>query len=102
MPRWMAVEVPPLPCLAGIKPTPGSGRRASSIDRSLLSMADQHGAARGRELRAIFLQASQDRKIALIHQLPAEALDVAGASLLLLLGAAMGKDTGRSCDRQQG
>jgi hypothetical protein len=60
-----------------------------SIDRSLLPMADQHVAARGRKLWTIFLEAGQNGEIALIHQLAAETLHVAGACLLLLLRAAM-------------
>jgi len=47
-------------------------------------VADQHVAARERKLGAILLEASQNGKIALIHQLAAEARDVARASLLLL------------------
>src|SRR5258706_5641835 len=79
-----------------------SGRDQSSfVDRSLLTVADQHVAARGRKLWTIFLEASQNGKIALIHQLAAETLDVAGASLLLLVCAAMRKGAGRSWDTQQ-
>src|ERR1700686_3310583 len=76
--------------------------RSSSIDRSLLTVADQHVAARGRELCTIFLEASQNSKIALIHQLAAEMLHVARACLLLLVCAGMSKGAGRSWDTQQG
>jgi hypothetical protein len=38
---------------------------------------------------AIFLQAGQNRKIALIHNLAAEQLDVVKASLLVLVAASM-------------
>ena len=61
---------------------------ALSIDR-LLPVTDQHIAAGGTKLWTIFLQASQDSKIALIHQLTAETLHVARASLLLLISAAV-------------
>jgi hypothetical protein len=59
-------------------------------------------AARGRKLWTIFLEASQNGKIALIHQLPAETPHVVGACLLLLIRAAMSQGAGRSCDAQQG
>src|SRR5882757_8182796 len=62
----------------------------SSADRPLLPVADQHLAARGRKFRAILLEASQNGKIALIHQVAAETLHVARASFLLLIRAAMG------------
>src|SRR5712672_4161581 len=74
----------------------------SYIDRSLLPVADQHAAACGRKLRTIFLEAGQNGKIALIHQLAAETLHVVGACLLLLIRAAMSQGAGRSCDTQQG
>ena len=61
----------------------------SSADRPLLSVADQHGEASGRQLWTIFLEAGQNGKIALIHQLAAETLHVARAGLLLLIRAAM-------------
>jgi hypothetical protein len=73
----------------------------SSADRPLLSVADQHGEASGRQLWTIFLEAGQNGKIALIHQLAAETLHVARAGLLLLIRAAMSKGAGRSWDRQQ-
>jgi hypothetical protein len=69
--------------------------------RSLLPMADQHAAARERKPWTIFLEAAQNGKIALIHQLAAEALDVARASLLLLIRAAMSHGVSRNRDRQQ-
>jgi hypothetical protein len=72
-----------------------------SIDRPLFPVADQHVAARGRKLWAIFLEAGQNGKIALIHQLAAETLRVAGACLLLLLRAAMSQGVGRNRDGQQ-
>ena len=72
-----------------------------SADRPLLPVADQHGAARRRQLWTIFLEAGQNGKIALIHQLAAETLHVARTSLLLLIRAAMSKGAGRSWDRQQ-
>src|ERR1700716_3871078 len=75
--------------------------RSSSIDRSLLPVAHQHVAACGRKLWTIFLEASQNGKIALIHQLAAETLHVVGACLLLLIRAAMGKGASRNRDRQQ-
>jgi hypothetical protein len=75
--------------------------RSSFIDRPLLPVADQHVAARDRKLLTIFLEASQNGKIALIHQLVAETLHVAGARLLLLIRAAMGKGASRNLDRQQ-
>src|SRR5712672_4746019 len=73
----------------------------SYIDRSLLPVADQHVAACGRKLRTIFLEAGQNGKIALIHQLAAETLHVVGACLLLLIRAAMGKGASRNRNRQQ-
>src|SRR5712671_5090541 len=75
---------------------------ARFIDRLLLPVADQHVAARGRELWTVFLEASQNGKIALIHQLAAKTLDVARACLLLLVCARTSKGTGRSWDAQQG
>src|ERR1700751_5515449 len=54
-----------------------------------------------RKLGAIVLEAGQNGKIALIHQLAAETPDVAGASLLLLLRTAMSKRASRDRDRQQ-
>src|SRR5712672_2402343 len=72
------------------------------IDRSLLPVADQNVAARGGKLWTIFLEASQNGKIALIHQLAAKTLDVARACLLLLVCARTSKGTGRSWDAQQG
>src|SRR5258706_77972 len=71
------------------------------IDRSLLPVADQHVAARGRELWTIFLEASQNGKIALIHQLAAEALHIGCASFLFLVCAAMRKGAGRNRDGKQ-
>src|SRR5260370_811799 len=59
-----------------------------SIDR-LLPVTAQNIAACWTKLWTIFLQASQDSKIALIHQLTAETLHVARASLLLLISAAV-------------
>ena len=61
---------------------------------SLLPVADQHVAARGRELWPIFLEAGQNGEVALIHQLAAEALHVAGTCLLLLVRAAMSQGAG--------
>src|ERR1700732_2516636 len=72
------------------------------IDRSLLPVADQHTEARGRKLWTIFLEAGQNGKIALIHQLAAVTLDVAPACLLLLLRTGTSKGAGRSRDTQQG
>src|SRR5258705_12042281 len=72
------------------------------IDRSLLPVADQNVAARGGKLWTIFLEASQNGKIALIHQLASKTLDVARACLLLLVCARTSKGTGRSWDAQQG
>src|SRR6267154_4796282 len=72
------------------------------IDRSLLPVADQTVAARGGKLWTIFLEASQNGKLALIHQLAAKTLDVARACLLLLVCARTSKGTGRSWDAQQG
>ena len=57
-------------------------------------MADQHIAARGRELWTIFLEAGQNGEIALIHQLAAQTLHITGACLLLLIGAAIGQGAG--------
>src|SRR6266404_8086079 len=74
---------------------------ARLIDRLLLPVADQHVAARGREFWTVFLEASQNGKIALIHQLAAKMLDVARACLLLLVCARASKGTGRSWDAQQ-
>src|SRR5256885_7671731 len=71
------------------------------IDRSLLPVADQHVAARGGELWTVFLEASQNGKIALIHQLAAETMHVRCASLLVLVRAAMRKGASRNRDRQQ-
>src|ERR1700687_258244 len=68
---------------------------------SLLPVADQHVAARGRKLWTIFLEATQNRKIALIHQLATETLHVAGACLLLLIRAATSQGATRNRDRQQ-
>jgi hypothetical protein len=72
-----------------------SGRRRTKC-RWSLAVADQHLAARGRKFWAIFLEASQNGKIALIHQLAAEALDVRCASLLFLVCAAMRKSAVRN------
>src|SRR6267154_2987666 len=72
------------------------------IDRSLLPVADQNVAARGGKLLTIFFEASQNSKIALIHQLAAKTLNVARACLLLLVCARTSKGTGRSWDAQQG
>src|ERR1700738_1902577 len=91
-------------CMGRLSSEPAFGSRpdlSSLIDWLLLPVAHQHVAAGGRELWAIFLQAGQNGKIALIHQLAAEVLHVARASLLLLLGAAMSKDAGRNRNRQQ-
>src|SRR5882672_10547028 len=71
------------------------------IDRSLLPVADQHIAARGGKLWTIFLEAGQNGKIALIHQLAAVTLDVALACLLLLVCTRTSKGTGRNRDRKQ-
>src|SRR5258707_6396640 len=71
------------------------------IDCSLLPVADQHVAARGRKLWTIFLEAGQNGEVALVHQLAAETLHVAGACLLLLLRAAMSQGASRNWDRQQ-
>jgi hypothetical protein len=51
-------------------------------------VTDQHIAAGETKPCAIFLEASQDSEIALIHQLTAETLHVARASFLFLIGAA--------------
>jgi hypothetical protein len=75
--------------------------RSRFIDRSLLPVADQHVAARGRKLWTIFLEARQNGKIALINQLAAETLHVGRASLLLLVRAAMSQSAGPSQNRQQ-
>src|SRR5258705_8455148 len=71
------------------------------IDRSLLPVADQHGAARGRELWTVFLEAGQNGEIALGQQLAAETMHVRCASLLVLFRAAMRKGAGRNRNRQQ-
>src|SRR6266404_5338482 len=67
---------------------PSSGRRheraIARFPSRLLPVTDQHTAAGGTKLCAIFLEASQDSEIALIHQLTAETLHVARASFLLL------------------
>src|ERR1700683_1473020 len=75
--------------------------KASTSSRPLLPVADQHVTARGRELRPIVLEASQNRKIALIHQRAAKTLDVARASLLILLRAAMSQGASRDRGAQQ-
>src|SRR6266404_6274066 len=77
-----------------------SPRASHRRGRRLLPVADQHVAARGRKLRTIFLEAGQNGEVALIHQLAAETLHVAGACLLLLLRAAMSQGY-RNRDRQQ-
>jgi len=69
--------------------------------QALLPVADEHIAARAGQLLTIFLEASQNGKIALIHQLVAEALDVARACLLLLIRAAVSQGASRNRDRQQ-
>src|ERR1700732_1097266 len=66
--------------------------RSSSIDRSLLPVADQHVAAGRRELWTIFLEAGQNGQVALIHQLATETVDGGRASLLPLVRCAMHKD----------
>jgi hypothetical protein len=71
-----------------------------SIDRPLWPVADQHVAARRRKLWAVFLEAGQNGKIALIH-LAAETLHIAGACLLLLLRAAMSLGARQNRDGQQ-
>src|SRR6266404_8823351 len=78
-----------------------SPRASHRRGRRLLPVADQHVAARGRKLRTIFLEAGQNGEVALIHQLAAETLHVAGACLLLLICAAMSEGGGRNRDRQQ-
>jgi hypothetical protein len=77
-----------------------SGRRRTKC-RWSLPVADQHPAARGRKFWAIFLEASQNGKIALIHQLAAEALHIGCASFLFLVCAAMRKGAGRNGNGQQ-
>jgi hypothetical protein len=52
-------------------------------------MSGQHVSASRMQPGAIFLQAGQNRKIALIHNLAAELLDIVDASLLVLVGASM-------------
>ena len=71
------------------------------IDRSLLPVADQHGAARGRELWTVFLEAGQNGEIALVQQLAAETLHIGCASFLFLVCAAMRKGAGRNRDGKQ-
>jgi hypothetical protein len=71
-----------------------------SIDR-LLPVTDQHMAAGGTELWTIFLEAGQYGKIALIHQLAAETLHVAYASLLVLIGPAVSEGANGNRDIQQ-
>src|ERR1700704_2171224 len=79
-----------------------SGRDQSSfVDRSLLPVADQHVAARGRKFWTVFLEAGQNGKIALIQQLAAETPRVQCASLLFLFCTAMRKRAGRNRNRQQ-
>src|SRR3979411_265965 len=72
---------------------PSSGRRheraIARFPSQLLPATDQHIAAGAAKLCALFLEASQDSEIALIHQLTAETLHVARASFLLLIGAAV-------------
>src|SRR5258705_12330301 len=65
-------------------------------------MADQHLTTGCGQLWTIFLETSQNGKIALIHQLAAETLDLALARLLLLLCAATSQGAGRNRNRQQG
>src|SRR5882757_11073585 len=84
---------------------PSSGRRhegaIARFPSRLLPVTDQHIAAGGTKLCAIFLEASQDSEIALIHQLTAETLHVARASFLLLIGAAVSEGAHWSRDVQQ-
>jgi|SRR5947209_8120256 len=75
--------------------------RFSLIDYRLLPVTDQHIAAGRTKLWAIFLEASQDSKIAPIHQLAAEALHVASASLLVLIGPAVSEGANGNRDIQQ-
>ena len=56
-------------------------RRGRTERRWSLPVADQHGAARGRELWTVFLEAGQNGEIALVQQLAAETMHVRCASL---------------------
>src|SRR5882724_7379695 len=76
-------------------------RRRRAESRYLLPVAHQHVAACGSQLWTIFLEAGQNSKIALIHQLAAEVLDVARASLLLVVCATISKGASRNRDGQQ-
>jgi hypothetical protein len=76
-------------------------RRRQTESPQLLPVAHQHVAARERKLGAILREASQNSKIALIHQLAAEMLHVARASFLLLIRAVMSQGAGRNRDGQQ-
>jgi hypothetical protein len=61
----------------------------TSRSMALLSMLGQHLAAGRRKLGTILLQASQNGKIALIHQFSAKARNVTCACLLLFVSAAV-------------
>ena len=68
----------------------------------LLAVADQHVVAGLADLGTIFLEAGQNHQIALIHDVAAKLLHVAGAGLLLSFGAAaalglLGQCAGRNC-----
>src|SRR6266478_7462835 len=75
--------------------------RSSLIARPLLPVTEQHMAAGGTQLWTIFLEASQNGKIALIHQLAAETLYIGCASPLLLVRPAVRKGAGRNRDTEQ-
>jgi hypothetical protein len=81
-----------------------NGPAAATNGCRLLAVVFQHLIAGLGQLGTILLQASQNGEITLIHQLAAEALDVACAGLLLLRRAAalLGDGTGGNRDRQQG